>query len=369
MAVPDRAGLADLSASPGPAERTILGSDPRFVRHLLGLSHAFDRADDAPDGAFYREPRVVPHLDSTALATAERLVESLVTEEEPAVLDLMASWDSHLPRSLKPGRVAGLGLNPAELEANEALTERVVHDLNADPSLPFQDRAFDLVLNVSGVEYLTDPVGVFREVGRVLKPGGLFLVVFTNRWFPPKVVWLWENASERERLELVEEYMIRAGAFDDADCFISMGLPRPRDDRHYDGRVPGDPVFAVFAEKAGGPDHDRTTPRDRARPEVDHDAVEERKRQVAETLVCPHCQRPLSKWEVPDDPAIDWNSSYLYICFNDACPFVVRGWRVMWDQGVSGTSYRFLFDPGTGSTLTVPIRGLDDLKPGIVPRE
>ncbi len=39
---------------------------------------------------------------------------------------------------------------------------------------------------------------------------------------------------------------------------------------------------------------------------------------------------------------------------------------VIWDQGVSGTSYRFLFDPCTRAALTVPIKGLNDLKPGIV---
>ncbi|NIT77258.1 MAG: class I SAM-dependent methyltransferase, partial [Thermoplasmata archaeon] len=85
-----------------------------------------------------------------------------------------------------------------------------------------------------------------------------------------------------------------------------------------------------------------------------------------ETHACPHCREPLSKWRVPDDPSIAWTSEYLYLCFNDACPFVVRGWRVMWDQGVPGHSYRYLFDPETGGSTTVAIRGLHDLKPGIV---
>jgi hypothetical protein len=100
--------------------------------------------------------------------------------------------------------------------------------------------------------------------------------------------------------------------------------------------------------------------------EIDPDAVERRKSAVGETLACPYCQEKLSLWEVPDDPCIDWPEEYLYLCFNDACPFLVRGWRFMWEQGTPGHSYRYLFNPRTGASVTVPVRGLDDLKAGVV---
>jgi hypothetical protein len=38
----------------------------------------------------------------------------------------------------------------------------------------------------------------------------------------------------------------------------------------------------------------------------------------------------------------------------------------MWNQGILGTSYRYLFNPLTETSTTVPIRGLTDLRPGIV---
>lgn len=264
--------------------------------------------------------------------------------------------------------MVGLGLNPRELEANESLTRRAIQDLNANSDLPFDDEGFDLVTNVVSVEYLTDPVAVFKDVGRVLKPGGLVLIVFSNRWFPPKVVRVWEDASEHERIELVREILRRTGMFDESGVFISVGLPRPADDRYADEGVPSDPVFAVFAEKKGG-DEDRPlrpVPEDPAELAMDRAVVEARKRDVARTGLCPYCQEPLSQWEVPDDPCIDWNNEYLRICFNDACPFVVRGWRFMWDQGIEGHSYRYLLNPETGGSTTVPIRGLNDLRPGIV---
>ena len=91
-------------------------------------------------------------------------------EENPVILDLMASWDSHIPSSVIPRKVVGLGLNESELRANKTLTEFVLHDLNADPFLPFPDASFDLVLNVVSVDYMTKPIEIFREVNRVLKP-------------------------------------------------------------------------------------------------------------------------------------------------------------------------------------------------------
>jgi SAM-dependent methyltransferase len=312
------------------------GRDPRFTWHILAQEDAFVRADEAPDANFYSDERMVEHLDATALVTVQKLVGDLVIEDAPAILDLMASWDSHIPESISPSRVVGLGLNQAELDANPVLTERVVHDLNANPTLPFSDDSFDVVLNVVSVEYLTRPHAVFGVVGRVLKPGGLFLVIFSNRWFPPKVVRVWEDASEHERIGLVEEFFRMGGVFPQGGLFISMGLPRPEDDPYHHLGAPSDPVFALFAEKEGGREDRplRPVPEDPANLEVDSESVAVRKRNVGETLACPHCIQPLSKWEVPDDPIIDWPNDHMYICFNDGCPFVVRGWRFMWEQGI-----------------------------------
>jgi SAM-dependent methyltransferase len=343
-------------------------TDPRFVHHLLQSEDAYARADEGPDADFYATERMVSHLDTTALDTVEGLVAGLVTETAPVILDLMASWDSHLPASLQPARVVGLGMNQRELEANPALDHRIVQDLNADSRLPFDENTFDLVLNVVSVEYLTRPIAVFDEVGRVLKPGGLHLIVFSNRWFPSKVVRVWEDATEEERIGLVETFFDSSEAFEDPAQFISMGLPRPEGDRFHSHGLPSDPVFAVYAEKRGGAPgrSPRVPPPDPARLPVDKGAVEARRKKVGETLACPHCGEKLSKWKVPDDPCIDWPNEYLFLCFNDHCPFLIRGWRFLWEQGFPGASYRYLFNPGTGASTTVPVRGLQDLRPGIV---
>jgi SAM-dependent methyltransferase len=151
-------------------------------------------------------------------------------ENEPRILDLMASLDSHVPDSVRPASLVGLGLNAQEMERNQALDEFVVHDLNRTPTLPFENGRFDVVLNTVSVDYLIDPIAVFSEVGRVLRPGGIHLVIFSNRMFPTKVVKLWQQSSEPERIWLVEDFFRATGLFEKPRVFSSQGQPRPPED-------------------------------------------------------------------------------------------------------------------------------------------
>ena len=130
----------------------------------LSAPGAFSRLDESDDSLFYAKDRFVSHLDSLALKTIERLIETLITEKAPVILDLMAGWDSHIPASLEAGKVVGLGLNKHELEKNRALTSYVIHDLNANPKLPFTEGMFDVVIMTVSVDYMTKPKEVFREV-------------------------------------------------------------------------------------------------------------------------------------------------------------------------------------------------------------
>ncbi len=208
----------------------------------------FSRKDRQPDDRFYASPRLVHHLDDTARDMVADLYKRFV-HDGMQVLDLMSSWVSHLPRTVKPGSVSGLGMNRTEMAQNPVLSETCVHDLNAMPQLPFDSDRFDVAICTVSVEYLTQPIAVFKEVARVLKPGGSFVVSFSNRWFPPKVVRIWEQLHEFERIGLVLEYFIRSGAFQELGTHSMRGLPRPRNDK-YAGELPlSDPVYAVWGRK------------------------------------------------------------------------------------------------------------------------
>lgn len=208
----------------------------------------FARQESQPDAHFYATPRLVHHLDVTARDMVTDIYKRFV-QDGMQVLDLMSSWVSHLSRTVQPAGVSGLGMNRTELEQNPVLTDIQVHDLNLDPTLPYDPATFDVAICSVSVEYITQPLAVFRNVARVLKPGGKFVVTFSNRWFPPKVVHIWEQIHEFERVGLVMEYFLRSGAFTDLGTYSMRGLPRPKDDKYVSEQPFSDPVYAVWGSR------------------------------------------------------------------------------------------------------------------------
>jgi hypothetical protein len=200
--------------------------------------HFFERVDESPDGEFYVEPRLLVHIDDYAIEAARRLYAELLPPGG-AVLDLMSSYKSHLPDEHKFSRVAGLGMNRAEMRANAQLTDYAVKDLNADPILPYDDGAFDGAVVTVSVQYMTRPVEIFRETARVLKASAPFIVTYSNRMFPTKAVRIWRALDDRERAGLIAVYFRESGAFDEATM----------EDRSIESGGYNDPLFAVWARR------------------------------------------------------------------------------------------------------------------------
>ena len=205
----------------------------------------FRRADESPDHRFYDQPRLVQHIDATAIDTISRLYGRLV-QPKSNVLDLMSSWVSHLPEDLPLKSVTGLGMNNEELQANNRLSEFCVHDLNNNPQMPFDDNAFDAAICTVSVEYLVHPFEVFEEIHRVLKPSGVCVVTFSNRWFPPKAISIWSELHEFERMGLVLEFFLKSGQYANLHTYSMRGLPRPADDPYASQILFSDPVYAVW---------------------------------------------------------------------------------------------------------------------------
>ena len=206
---------------------------PRFPEE------AFGRYDESPDEEFYGTPRLVTHIDDRAIAAVTQLYRELF----PAggtVLDLMSSWVSHLPPEIEYGRMVGLGMNEEELRRNPRLDEQMVQNFNRDPMLPFEDAEFDGLGICVSVDYLTDPVTVLREVGRVLKVGSTAVITFSNRCFPTKAVDVWHRLDDAGRMKLVELYLRDAGNFQDV-----------RSENRSPGRMFSDPLYAVIGISTG----------------------------------------------------------------------------------------------------------------------
>jgi SAM-dependent methyltransferase len=191
------------------------------------------KVDTRPDDAFYSQPRFVTHVDDGFLARLTDLYADLLSPGD-RVLDAMSAHVSHLP-DYAFDRVVGHGMNEEELRANDALDEYLVQNFNEDQSLPFADGAFDAVCCAVSVQYLQYPAAVFAEFGRVLAPGGVLVVSFSNRMFPSKAVRAWREASMDGRAELVREYAEAAGVFEGTETV------RERPAR--------DPFYAVLARR------------------------------------------------------------------------------------------------------------------------
>jgi SAM-dependent methyltransferase len=129
----------------------------------------------------------------------------------------------------------------------------VVHDLNEDPRLPFEDQRFDAVICSVSVEYMIRPFNVFQDVARILRPGGSFIHTFSNRWFPPKAISIWAELSEFERMGLTLEYFLRSGVYRNLETYSARGWNRPETDRYFPEIPAADPVYAVWGETGEQP--------------------------------------------------------------------------------------------------------------------
>jgi SAM-dependent methyltransferase len=207
--------------------------------------YPFKRMDQEDDARFYSMTRLTHHIDATARAEISDLYSKLL-DKNSSVLDFMGSWESHLSKDLALSNIIGLGMNEEELSANKQLNDYVIHDLNLDQILPFEDNQFDAAVCTVSIEYLTYPLKIMTEIARVIKPSGKFIVTFSERWFPPKAITLWTQLHPFERMQLVLEYFRDSGQFEDLHTYSKRGLPRPRDDKYINETKLSDPVYAVW---------------------------------------------------------------------------------------------------------------------------
>lgn len=196
----------------------------------------FDREDEQEDSIFYSVPRLVVHIDASTIDALTDTYRELL-DESNEVLDLMSSWVSHLPPEMSFPRVAGLGMNEAELGENPRLHEFVLQNLNLNPELPFPDSSFDAVLNAVSIQYLVRPVEVFQSAARILRPGGVHIVALSHRCFPTKAIRAFRMLAPEERVRVIQTYFENAGGYE-PPVFLDRSP------------AAGDPLWIVMAQRA-----------------------------------------------------------------------------------------------------------------------
>ena len=195
---------------------------------------------------FNDSPRFVTHVDEGFIQQLTDLYRQRLMPNS-RILDLMSSWVSHLPTEMAFEHVEGHGLNAEELVRNPRLNHYFIQNLNQNQLLPLPDQSFDAVLNTVSVQYLQRPEAVFAEIYRILKPGGIAIVSFSNRMFYQKAIEAWREGSENDRVELVKRYFAAVPGFSEPEAIVRQS-PAPSFLQML-GVGGGDPFYAVIAQR------------------------------------------------------------------------------------------------------------------------
>jgi SAM-dependent methyltransferase len=204
------------------------------------------KLDDSDDQLFYNYPRFVTHVDEGFIQQLTDLYNQRL-EANTRILDLMSSWVSHLPTDINFAHVEGHGLNAEELARNPQLNHYFVQNINTNPQLPFPDQDFHAVINCVSVQYIQYPEAIFSEIHRVLKPGGIAIVSFSNRMFFQKAIQAWRDGSEAFRVELVKGYFSSVPGFTTPEVISSTSTTPSF--LQWLGVAGGDPLYAVIAQR------------------------------------------------------------------------------------------------------------------------
>eukprot|EP00877_Chromochloris_zofingiensis_P010101 jgi/Chrzof1/5344/Cz15g23080.t1 len=228
--------------------------DPKWPETWPFRPEDFLRYDEAPDGMFYEQPRFVYHIDDLAVKALTKYYGEVLPaagSKDAAVLDICSSWVSHYPEGYTAGRISGLGMNEEELKRNVHLNDYIVHDLNQDPKLPYPDNSFDVVTNAVSVDYLNQPLQVFHEIHRVLKPGGTAIMSFSNRCFPTKAIALWTATGDEDHVWIVGSYFHYSvpGGFTEPVCKDITPGKQPKAGLFSKSFQSSDPMYVVYASK------------------------------------------------------------------------------------------------------------------------
>lgn len=97
---------------------------------------------------------------------------------------------------------------------------------------------------------------VFAEVFRVLKPGGVFIVSFSNRMFYEKAISSWREGTAYSRVQLVVQYFQSVEGFTEAEVVRKLPTTKgAQENKSPLGWIMGlfgllsgsDPFYAVIA--------------------------------------------------------------------------------------------------------------------------
>jgi SAM-dependent methyltransferase len=173
--------------------------------------------------------------------TEDELLRPLVRDLSAPMLEIGCGEGNNLLRFAAVGARTGVDLFPNKL-AFAAGEQPEVHFAAADAArLPFANAVFGSVFVRDLLHHVQEPRAVLREVTRVLRPGGRFVLLEPNGRNP--LVWLQTRivAAEAGARDFDAELLsgfLSGLAFDDLRFEARQPLPLRRALLHYDKGIP-----------------------------------------------------------------------------------------------------------------------------------
>jgi SAM-dependent methyltransferase len=100
-----------------------------------------------------------------------------------SILEIGCGKGMMLDRLQKIGySVTGIDLEPTAIDACHASFPDVAAQIGSGDSIPFPSGSFDVVLSFDVFEHIRDSDRHLREVARVLRPAGRYLLQTPNKW-------------------------------------------------------------------------------------------------------------------------------------------------------------------------------------------
>jgi ArsR family transcriptional regulator len=157
-------------------------------------SHYRDLLDERPQDYYERfDPEILEKRPLVA-ALLEKAFEANFPERTGKLLDVGCGTCFYYPfLSRHAEQVIGLDLSPAMLEqANELITLKGLENCEVREGnaldLPFEDGSLDCVHSWDFLHHCPEPARALAEIGRVLRPGGRYVVVEPNL-INPSILW------------------------------------------------------------------------------------------------------------------------------------------------------------------------------------
>jgi len=208
-----------------------------FGEPVFFKKYPFQRIDDTLSAK--------TQLDSVAVHEINKLYSELLSKHSK-ILDVQADELSYLAEDYQSGLVAGIGANEKGLSNNPRLDTYQVQNLNDDVILPFETNSFDDAICSLSIETLCNPIGLIKEIARVVTADGKFIIVFSDNNPSTQTITLWPQLHPFERIQLVLEYFHQTNLFKEINTFSKRGNQRSSKDKHANEKPMSDPVYAVW---------------------------------------------------------------------------------------------------------------------------